>query len=511
MFNKKKENKDWFRLKRYPHIGLQLEPKDRAWIEPYVKDHDAIALHAFYPFIHRQLKVRKFRKEICHDGTRSTLRKPTIKEREIYFSNHIDSNVFSYYSELLSTAYEKTINELDITDCITAYRQIKLNPEKEWSRNKCNVDFANDVFQFIKFKKGTDLVAITFDIKSFFDNLDHRLLKKNWKRIINSGLDLPPNHYNVFRNITKFSYIEEDELFDRFRNQIIVERKPKNLKEIKIKKKNYLRNKRAVAYCSKENIDEIRKLNLIKTNKYIDRSRKELRKKGIPQGSPISATLANVYMIDFDTKANELLKKNGGIYQRYSDDMVAICPIEYEDIIIKHFLTTIKDFKLEIQKSKTQVFHFPFDNKINRHHCFEKNLNTKKLQSNTLFEYLGFQFDGFTTLIKSSSIANYYRKMKCSFARSGFYAYHNKTATKGQIFKTRLYKKFTHVGATRRRIYQRHPNKTDLFILSNKYDWGNFITYANLAEKTILGNKIGGQLKKHWRKFHNLMNKIEKK
>jgi hypothetical protein len=191
--------------------------------------------------------------------------------------------------------------------------------------------------------------------------------------------------------------------------------------------------------------------------------------------------------------------------------MVAICPIEYEEKVIEHFLSTIKDFKLEIQISKTQVFHFPFDNKADRHHCYEKNLNTNKIQSNTLFEYLGFQFDGFNTLIKSSSVANYYRKMKRSFARSRFYTYHNKTATKGKVFKTRLYKKFTHVGATRRRIYQRHPTKSDLFILSQKYDWGNFITYAKLAEKTIPDNKIGGQLKRHWRKFHELMTEIENK
>ena len=96
IIQKGKKNKDWFRLKRYPHVGMQLEPKDRAWIEPYVKNKEAISTHAFYPFIHRQLKVRKFRKEICHDGTRSKLRKPTTKEREIYFSNHLDSNIFSY-------------------------------------------------------------------------------------------------------------------------------------------------------------------------------------------------------------------------------------------------------------------------------------------------------------------------------------------------------------------------------------------------------------------------------
>jgi hypothetical protein len=510
---KGKKNKDWFRLKRYPHVGLQLEPKDRTWIEPFVKNKDAISSHAFYPFIHRQLKVRKFRKEVCFDGTRSKLRKPSTKEREIYFSNHIDSNIFSYYSELLSKAYEQRVKEIGISDCITAYRKIKLDPLKKNGRNKCNVDFANDVFQFIKNNTNKDLVAITFDIKSFFDNLNHLYLKRNWKWVIKSGVDLPPDHYNVFRNITKFSYIEEDDLFDEFKEQIIVERKPKSYKEIKIKKKNYLRNKRAVAYCSKENIDTIRSKGLIKANKYVydDGIKKELRKKGIPQGSPISATLANVYMIDFDKKANDLLKSLGGFYQRYSDDMVAICPIDFEDKIINHFLTTIEECDLKIQMSKTQVFHFRYNHESKRHYCNEKNLNTKQLQNNTLFEYLGFQFDGFHTLIKNSSISGFYRKMKRAFARSKFHTYHNRTKTKGQVFKSRLYKRFTHVGAERRRIYQRHPSKSDVFFLSHKYDWGNFITYANLAKETIPDNKIGGQLKRHWRNFHSLMKIIERK
>lgn len=513
IIKKGKKEKDWFRLKIYPHIGMQLKPKDRGWIEAYVKNEEKIATHAFYPFIHRELKVRRFRKEVCHDGTRSKLRKPTTKEREIYFSNHFDSNIFSYYSEILSDAYEKQLNKLQISDCVTAYRKIKLNPNDEKSRNKCNIDFANDVFQFIKSKKQQDLVAITFDITKFFDNLNHSHLKKCWMKVIGSEAHLPKNHYNVFRNITKFSYVEEDDLFNLFKNKILVERKLRLIKKVKVDKVKYLRNKRAIAYCTKENIKLIRESGLIKNNKYIYDSygKKVIRKKGIPQGSAISATLANIYMLDFDKRTNDFLESIGGLYRRYSDDMVAVCPIDFENEVIDHFMTSIKGCKLEIQESKTQEFYFRFDESTQRHICYEKNLNTKKTLNNKLFEYLGFQFDGFYTLIKNSSLSNYYRKMKKSFARSCFFAYHNKTKTKGKVFKSRLYKKFTFKGAKRRRIYQRHPSKSNVFIKSNIYDWGNFITYANLARDIIPNNKIRGQLKNHWKKFHELMKKIEKK
>ena len=176
-----------------------------------------------------------------------------------------------------------------------------------------------------------------------------------------------------------------------------------------------------------------------------------------------------------------------------------------------YFLNTIKEYCLEIQKAKTQVFHFLKNEKENRYYCSEKNLNTNRLQNNTNFEYLGFQFDGHYTLLKSSSIASYYRKMKRSFARGKFYTLHNKTKLKGELFKSRLYKRFTYLGSNRRRIYMRDKNHSDRFILSHKYDWGNFLTYAKLASMIIPDNKIAGQVKRHWKYFHKLVKEVKQK
>ncbi len=58
-----RKQKDWFRLKRYPHIGLPLNYSDRyKWIEKYVTDPKIVAKHSFLPFIHKTSKVKKFRK-----------------------------------------------------------------------------------------------------------------------------------------------------------------------------------------------------------------------------------------------------------------------------------------------------------------------------------------------------------------------------------------------------------------------------------------------------------------
>ena len=210
-----KKQKDWFKIKRYPHIGLPLNNSDRhKWIEKYVTNPDMVAKHSFLPFIHKTSKVKKFRKsylpdtgnvnEKYKDGNK-VLRKVDEKKRELFYASHMDSLIFSYYAKLLSDNYETKIKSVDynLDEVVNAYRSVPVNPKNENSSNKCNIDFANDVFKYVINYQQEEFAVIAFDISSFFDNLNHKLLREIWAEILGSE-KLTPDHFNVFKNITRF-------------------------------------------------------------------------------------------------------------------------------------------------------------------------------------------------------------------------------------------------------------------------------------------------------------------
>lgn len=47
---------------------------------------------------------------------------------------------------------------------------------------------------------------------------------------------------------------------------------------------------------------------------------------GIAQGLPVSGVLANIYMLEFDAKIEEIAKNVSGLYMRYSDDFIVAAP-----------------------------------------------------------------------------------------------------------------------------------------------------------------------------------------
>lgn len=505
----------WLKFKKYPHIGEPLTKKsDSHWLTTYVTNPEKIISHKFTPFLHKTLSQRKYRplKGAPKNSSKKRQRTATDpKRREIYFLSHIDSIIYSYYNYLLTIEYENYLKDKPYSQVAVAYRKIPL--KKGHSGNKCNIEFAFEAFNFIEKNKDRKLSIIVADVTSFFDNLNHQLLHKQWKAVL-STTNLPKDHYAVYKNLVDFKFVNENELFNRFHHKLIIERnKPNNPKKKELKRKNVkriynLKKEQVVAYCSKSEFYK-EATDLIRKDKPFNRTLRESLgkgiKRGIPQGTPISATLANIYMLPFDEYVFEKTNSRNAFFQRYSDDLIIICDQADE----KHFYELIKDqieskAQLEIQSKKTNIYRY----EKNSDSIFQGGIvEDEKLNPNKQLEYLGFSYDGSKIRVKSSGFSKFYRNMKRSFRRGVHFAKKSHTPS-NSLFETRLYKRFTHLGSKRRLKWLPDDDSPTGYSRSTQQDWGNFISYLNKANevmKEINGDDtIKKQYKKVWNIFHQI-------
>jgi hypothetical protein len=510
-------NDEWLKFKKYPHIGKPLtSKKDKSWLKNYIKSPENIANHKFVPLLHRTLSQRKYRPlENAHKNN-SGKRERTVsdkKERHIYFPSHLDSIIYSYYSHQLTKAYEEYLENKPYGSVAVAYRKIPIGGGE--SGNKSNIEFAFEAFEFIEKNKNRNLSIIVADVTSFFDNLDHRILHKQWKRVMNKT-NLPEDHYTIFKNLVDNNYVNENELFKRFQHKLIIERfKPndtsqKILKRKKVNKIFNMRHENVVAFCDKDEFFE-EATDLIRVDKpYKKEVRESLNKKikkGIPQGTPISATLANIYMLDFDERVHSevVSKSKNAYYQRYSDDLIIICDQEDEEYFYNLIRKEIEDeAKLDIQPKKTNVYRYQLDENSEFKGGLVKN---GKANLNKQIEYLGFMYDGLKVRVKTAGFSKFYRTLKRSFKRGAHFA-KKAHIPSDSLFETRLYKRFTHLGSERRLKWLPDDNSPTGYSPSKKYDWGNFISYLNKANYVMKeinkDDTIIRQYRKIWNNFHDI-------
>ncbi|MGB4772788.1 MAG: reverse transcriptase domain-containing protein [Chitinophagaceae bacterium] len=510
-------NDEWLKFKKYPHIGRPLtSKKDSSWLKAYISNPDNVANHKFVPLLHRTLSQRKFRpvdnapKNDCGKRQRTEIGK---KERHIYFPSHQDSVIYGYYSQILSRAYEVYLTDKHYGIASVAYRKIPIGNGRKG--NKSNIEFAYEAFEFIESNKTRKLSIIVADITSFFDNLDHRILHKQWKRVLNVD-NLPDDHYAVYKSLVDKKYVNENELFNRFKHKLIVERfKPNDTsqKEFKRKKVNKiynLRHENVVAFCDKnEFFDEA--TDLIRVDKPFGKTARiaenKVEKKGIPQGTPISATLANIYMLDFDERiySETISVSKNAYYQRYSDDLIIICDREDESYFIDLIQKEIENgANLEIQGKKTNIWRYELD----ENGVFKGGIVRDEIvaESKQLL-YLGFVYDGSKIRVKTAGFSKFYRTMKRSFRRGAHFA-KKANIPSDSLFETRLYKRFTHIGAKRRLKWIPNDKSPTGYSQSKHYDWGNFISYLNKANyvmrKINMDDSISKQYRRVWNKFHEV-------
>lgn len=508
------KEKDWFKVKGYLHLDNKLSIGKRREIEQYVSNPRKIASHAFLPLIYKTVSQRRYKiVDYTHDGKpirkhkkkKNGRTESTKKDRPIHYASHKDAQIYSYYAnKILLPAFEDKLKQTaGLSDCVSAYRKIR---KENNEGNKCNIDFAADAFNEIK--KRNNCVAIAVDITSFFSTLDHTILKKYWANMIGKE-HLPQDHYNVFKSITQFRYINLSDF--RYKKKAFDERK---LSE--------LRNKGIQAFIeSPRDLDELirNKDVLVRKNQFKNTNRKLI---GIPQGLPISAILANIYMYEFDKLAlEELIQKRNIFYRRYSDDIVVVCQEEEKEYVLNFLKSTLQGdaFKLGMAKEKTEIAIFKEEvvGKNRRQQVYRETPDGK-LKFNLPFVYLGFEFYGYQCLIKSSNVAKFYRNMKQVVRRKSKRAdrqIESLAEDNKILYKTSVYRQFTHKGKTPRELERKRTEFTqDEFdqwqhtteVQKRKYR-GNIFRYIHKAADILNAPEIHKQYRNHWKILRSTMKK----
>lgn len=411
-----------------------------------------VASYAFLPFIHFEMKFKRYVtiKEIDEQGQVTKSKERGNKVRKIFYAAHKDGYIYKYYGDLLNIAYNKYVSDNHIDDSVIAYRNNKLG--------KNNIDFAFEVFNHLfKFENA---VVISSDFTKYFDNISHQTLKQNIKRVL--GVDtLRKDWYQVFKNLTKFTYINREDI------DVFLEEKYGRTLNKKIKTNQINR------IMTSSEFREFKKLYLKPNpnpNSY-----------GIPQGSSMSAVCSNVHLIDFDKEISEWCKGKSAnaMYRRYCDDLIVIIPLENKsenefakvrDELFK-IIDKYKKDGLIVQSEKTEIRLWNGDK------ILDEQLQPSKL------DYLGFVTDGHMIQLREKSLFNYYTRAyrKANTVKRIEYA----TERPGP--KRSLYDLYTHLG----------------FDYKNR---GNFVTYAYKAHKKMcqlpVKSLIKKQVKKHWGKIH---------
>ena len=419
--------------KPYAHFDIR---NDISSCANYICDPDKVSTHGFYPFIHYEKDMTKF-------SGKSGL-KP--KTRDICYASHIDSCIFQYYSFLLNELYIQKIKSEGIFDVPIAYRS---------DLHKNNIFFSRKAFTFIK----TNIVChiMIGDFTHFFDNLDHQYLKKQWCSLL--GVEkLPKDHYAVYKNITRFCKWELEDLL--------------RLNGLENNKRGRKQLNQKTTVLSLEDFHKYRS--------HIS----EKAEKGIPQGSPISALLANVYMLEVDRKINEIITALGGLFMRYSDDFIIVLPNQSDEDASKTLLSIMALINetpgLHLEPEKTQFFKY---NEGTLENC-GKSIHTNADIKKRVINFLGFTFDGQKICIRAKTISKYYyklyRKAKTITRNGGM------TPGGRKISGRNLYERYSIKGANSKR--------------------GNFLTYVNRAKREYGNDElIDRDTKRHMQKIRKAL------
>jgi RNA-directed DNA polymerase len=334
----------WLRRRGYRHFD---SPVGEGFV-PRATDAKFVADHSWSPLISYTKRVKRYK---------PALHKTKFKDRAIMYASHRDACIISYYADQLSRKLEEVYRDAGLCESVIAYRKL----------GKSNYHFAGDALTYVR--AHAPCVVKCFDVTGFFDNLDHRLLKQALVKIFGFE-ELPPDWYVVFRNVTAYHHVTLASL-----------KADANFAErLKVRSREPLAT-----------IAEVKAAGVA-----IERNPNRF---GIPQGTPISAALSNLYMLKLDQALNAACVKHGAFYQRYSDDILIACSPAAEAPLTSILVEALRELKLELKDEKTERAMFD-------------------PASPEKFQYLGFDMSPAGATLRSASLARQWRKARRSIRRT---------------------------------------------------------------------------------------------
>ncbi|MEM9715151.1 MAG: antiviral reverse transcriptase Drt2 [Pseudomonadota bacterium] len=413
---------DFFQLpltkeRNYLHFDLKLVRDTSAL--PLIDEYEEA--HRFYPL----LGYTDTREKFVRNEQKQLVKK--FKERPIKFSSHRDAEYLQVYGAQLASKYESALARLGLQSAVLAYRK----------GGGSNIHHAKALFDEVKLYD--ECVVFALDISKFFDRINHFLLREILEDILGSRLS--GHDWNVFKNITKFAWVEINDIENKLG-------------------KDRVRNGRICSESDFKNHVRGKTKGMVRVNQDAF---------GIPQGTPVSGLYANIYLLQLDRVLKKVCNNIGGSYRRYSDDLAIVLPAHVFNGNSENFKNLIKlvgkcldDQKLEFSEDKTEVSHF----------------KNGKLCSVKPLQYLGFTFDGESTLIRSTTLDAYRGKMRKGIHAKLMAAKHGEI-NKNEVFKRELLSRYTHLGKRR-----------------------NFLTYAYNASDIFNAPEIRQQVKSHMTWFN---------
>jgi RNA-directed DNA polymerase len=396
---KSRYRKKFIGARKYPHLDATISPYDAEQIG--LLEHriskQSIENWNFLPFIRRDQRNRRYRhkkKELVAlsspIASRNQKKYTHIKSRPIMYASHQDASLLAYISFVLTPYYEAELEKRKLMSKVIAYRRLK---------RKNNVHFAHNAFKFMD--KHDGYTCILIDVKGFFDTIPHKQLLKTIQDLLNQKI--PTDLLYILKNVTEYRYVIEDEV----------------IKCLKANKKPYYvkDGKKGFKLCRIEDFNK-----LIDNKKFVRINKKGA---GIPQGSPISGLLANIFLLDFDAWTVNLLEQTSfSFYQRYSDDILIVCPREEAKQLYENIKKQFKIYGLRLSSKKTEAFARDGENIKNVVAFLEPyhGSNRRNLQ------YLGLEWDGRQIVLRPGTLNRRFRpKDKLS---KHYWAYHKMAISK---------------------------------------------------------------------------------